>query len=126
MVARRGAVRRVATASVWRGRAREKEGERERKRERAPEALGGGTERANNPRGRHVCASSEKVATPLAEVAFSFDSLPPSSRSAASDGDAIGQVSTRAAPIGRGYDHDGRVRAESAPLRGERTIAAIK
>ncbi|KYM92327.1 hypothetical protein ALC53_00782 [Atta colombica] len=125
----------AADDSVWRGRTREKERERRRERERERElqvmgstfqARGGGTERANNPRGRHVYASSEKVATPLAEVAFSFDSLPPLSRSAASDGDAIGQVSTGAAPIGRGYDHDGRVRAESAPLRGERTIAAIK
>lgn len=89
---------------------------------------GGGedTAGANNPRGRHVRASSEKVAVPLAEVAFSFDSLPPPSRSAAPDGATIGQVLIRAAPIGRGCDHDGAVRAESAPLRGERTIAAIK
>lgn len=87
---------------------------------------GSGGQRANNPRGRHVRASSEKVAVPLAEVAFSFDSLPPPSRSAAPDGAAIGQVSIRATPIGRGCDHDGTVRAESAPLRGERTIAAIK
>lgn len=86
----------------------------------------GGIERVNNPRGCHVRASSEKVAAPLAEVAFSFDSLSQLSRSAAPDLAAIGQVSTRAAPIGRGCDHDGTVRAESAPLRGERTIAAIK
>lgn len=85
-----------------------------------------GGQRANDPRGRHVRASSEKVAVPLAEVAFSFDSLPPPSRSAAPDGAAIGQVSGRAAPIGRGCDHDGTIRVESAPLRGERTIAAIK
>lgn len=82
--------------------------------------------RANDPRGRHVRASSEKVAVRLAEVAFSFDSLPRPSRSVALDSAAIGQVSATATSIGRGYDHDGAIRAESAPLRGERTIAAIK
>lgn len=90
------------------------------------EASGGGEQRANDPRGHHVRASSEKVAVPLAEVAFSFDSLPPPSRSTAPDDAAIGQVSARSAPIGRGCDRDGTVRVESAPLRGERTIAAIK
>jgi len=79
--------------------------------------------RANDPRGCDVCASFEKVVAPLAEVSFSFDSLPSSSRSVAAAAPRLAKCRTGPPRLAEAR---GAIRADSAPLRGERTIAAIK
>lgn len=82
-----------------------------------------GEERADAPRGSNVPLSSEKVGTPLGEVAFSFDSLPSPTRSATSNVPRLAKC--RLERRGLVQVHCA-VRTESSPLRGERTIAAIK